>query len=235
MYIVLVCNLLFTFRCQIYCPTQTYKHLSDASHQFDRCLHKTLAKLSWQSCIVCLWEVRFDNTARTDTWLQTPTLTMKLYVLAATIFASLSIAAPSELLRRQDTSNELIGGGWFSFFSSCKPIIFIFARGSTESGNMVQSISWDKWRRLTVFQGDSVGPLLCKALKHQAGETQVACQGVGGDYTASMKRPSNGFEVIVLNKKQPFQIIFFPMALQKPHGKRPWICSRQRTTAGDRA
>ncbi|KAF1816536.1 cutinase [Eremomyces bilateralis CBS 781.70] len=59
----------------------------------------------------------------------------------------------------QQTSNDLSKG--------CQPVIFVFARGSTEPGNM----------------GYLVGPQTCTALKKGGG---VACQGVGGAYTASI-------------------------------------------------
>lgn len=61
------------------------------------------------------------------------------------------------------SSDELDSG-------SCKEVIFIFARGSMEPGNM----------------GIIIGPETCSALKGKLGSGKVACQGVGGDYTASM-------------------------------------------------
>ncbi|KAF1817049.1 cutinase-domain-containing protein [Eremomyces bilateralis CBS 781.70] len=69
-----------------------------------------------------------------------------------------------ELVKRQgSTSNELNSG-------ACRDYIFIFARGSTESGNM----------------GGTVGPATCSGLKNSFGSSRVACQGVGPQYTASI-------------------------------------------------
>ncbi|KAL4864348.1 hypothetical protein BDV12DRAFT_205784 [Aspergillus spectabilis] len=68
------------------------------------------------------------------------------------------------LERRQSVnSNDLEDG-------VCKPVTFIFARGSTESGNM----------------GFIVGPQVCSNLKSSLGSNNVACQGVGGAYTAGL-------------------------------------------------
>ncbi|KAF1815405.1 cutinase precursor [Eremomyces bilateralis CBS 781.70] len=60
------------------------------------------------------------------------------------------------------TSNELLQG-------SCKKVILIFARASTEAGNM----------------GGSMGPQVCSGLK-SALNNDVICQGVGGPYTAGL-------------------------------------------------
>lgn len=67
------------------------------------------------------------------------------------------------LHKRQSTSNELNNG-------ACRDYIFIFARGSTEGGNM----------------GGTVGPATCSGLKNSFGSTRVACQGVGPQYRASI-------------------------------------------------
>jgi len=72
--------------------------------------------------------------------------------------ASLAAAAPIE--KRQTSSNELKTG-------SCKPLIFICARGSTEPGNM----------------GMSVCPSVAKHLKSSS-PGGVTVQGV--DYTVSL-------------------------------------------------
>ncbi|KAL2868939.1 cutinase [Aspergillus lucknowensis] len=94
---------------------------------------------------------------------------MTLRAALITALAALAIANPIpdetvSLERRQIiNANDLENG-------DCKPVAFIFARGSTESGNM----------------GFIVGPQVCSGLKDRLGADSVACQGVGGDYTASL-------------------------------------------------
>ncbi|KAF1987840.1 carbohydrate esterase family 5 protein, partial [Aulographum hederae CBS 113979] len=79
------------------------------------------------------------------------------------LFAALSLAAPTELVERQTaTSNDVTNG-------ACKPVTFVFARGSTEGGNM----------------GTIVGSGLCAAMKKNM-PGAVACQGVGGAYKATL-------------------------------------------------
>ncbi|KAI9375533.1 cutinase-domain-containing protein [Aspergillus egyptiacus] len=95
---------------------------------------------------------------------------MNLRALLLTSLATLATASPlpdaesGTLERRQiSNANDLENG-------ICKPVSFIFARGSTESGNM----------------GYIIGPQVCANLKLRLGSDNVACQGVGGAYTASL-------------------------------------------------
>lgn len=79
------------------------------------------------------------------------------------------IAEPeSNLVARQlsSTSNELETGS----SSACPKAIFIFARASTEPGNM----------------GISAGPTVVRELEDEYGATGVWIQGVGGPYTAGL-------------------------------------------------
>ncbi|KAL5340999.1 cutinase-domain-containing protein [Aspergillus crustosus] len=98
---------------------------------------------------------------------------MSLRTILLAALATLAIANPVPnanpdaditLERRQSVnSNDLEDG-------ICRPVTFIFARGSTESGNM----------------GFIVGPQVCSDLKSELGSSNVACQGVGGAYTAGL-------------------------------------------------
>ncbi|GKZ23171.1 hypothetical protein AbraIFM66951_002107 [Aspergillus brasiliensis] len=88
--------------------------------------------------------------------------------LAATLAVSTPLATdPGSLYARQfgtgSTANDLESG-------SCKDVTLIFARGSTEIGNM----------------GSVIGPPLCDNLKSKLGSDKVACQGVGGQYSAGL-------------------------------------------------
>ncbi|KAF1815091.1 putative cutinase [Eremomyces bilateralis CBS 781.70] len=86
------------------------------------------------------------------------------YSTALLALIGLAAAAPSsDLARRQITSDELIKGG-------CKKVVFVWARASTEPGNM----------------GMSMGPIVCSGLKKKFGSNSVACQGVGGPYSAGL-------------------------------------------------
>jgi len=52
----------------------------------------------------------------------------------------------------------------------CKSVFLIFARGSTEPGNM----------------GEIIGPQLCTALQSSLGTAKIGCQGVGSPYDATL-------------------------------------------------
>ncbi|KAF9693997.1 hypothetical protein EKO04_007732 [Ascochyta lentis] len=100
---------------------------------------------------------------------------MKL--LALSMLTSLAAASPITLAVPQadtlevrqfgaSTRNELEQGD----SSSCPKAIFIFARASTETGNM----------------GSSTGPAVASALERAYGANQVWVQGVGGPYSADL-------------------------------------------------
>ncbi|PYH45980.1 cutinase family protein [Aspergillus saccharolyticus JOP 1030-1] len=91
-----------------------------------------------------------------------------LFGALATLAVASPVPAPAPELNQLQTrqtmnSNDLTSG-------SCKDVTLIFARGSTEMGNM----------------GTVIGPPLCTALKSKLGDDKVACQGVGGQYTAGL-------------------------------------------------
>jgi cutinase len=91
--------------------------------------------------------------------------------------ASLALAAPlttpdTSLAARAsfyDTSSELESGS----SSACPKVIFIFARASTETGNM----------------GTTAGPDVGGVLENKYGKANIWIQGVGGPYEADI--PSN--------------------------------------------
>ncbi|KAK1723339.1 hypothetical protein CaCOL14_012279 [Colletotrichum acutatum] len=88
--------------------------------------------------------------------------------LAAAAPVEVADTAVADLQVRQTgaTSNELESGS----SSACPKVIFIFARASTEPGNM----------------GISAGPIVGDALKSRYGSSQVWVQGVGGPYSADL-------------------------------------------------
>ncbi|KAG8169954.1 hypothetical protein KVR01_000699 [Diaporthe batatas] len=82
-------------------------------------------------------------------------------------------AAAASLEVRQGglTREELQSGS----SSECPRVIFIFARASTELGNMASS-----------FTVETSGPTVADALESQYGASQVWVQGVGGPYIADL-------------------------------------------------
>ncbi|KAK2762444.1 cutinase [Colletotrichum kahawae] len=86
---------------------------------------------------------------------------------------TLAAAAPVEVetgvaleTRQSSTRNELETGS----SSACPKVIYIFARASTEPGNM----------------GISAGPIVADALERIYGASNVWVQGVGGPYLADL-------------------------------------------------
>ncbi|PYI11929.1 cutinase-domain-containing protein [Aspergillus sclerotiicarbonarius CBS 121057] len=119
-----------------------------------------------------------------------PLKSILLTSLATLATASPLIADPSSLHARQFgtgiTANDLESG-------SCKEVTFIFARGSTELGNM----------------GSVIGPPVCDQLKSKLGSDKVACQGVGGGYSAGLMQnalPKNTDDAAIDAAKQMFDM-----------------------------
>ncbi|KAK9770179.1 putative Cutinase [Seiridium cardinale] len=90
---------------------------------------------------------------------------MKSIVFLTLVAATLASPVSVRSVKRQtvgDTANEFVDGG-------CRDVIFIFSRGSTESGNM----------------GTIIGPEVANGLKSSLGDADVAAQGV--DYAAALE------------------------------------------------
>ena len=79
------------------------------------------------------------NNSPTPTTHPSPTATMKFSTAMATLLAGTAAAMPTAIERRQFGFGGLGGTGSTAneLSSGCKKITFIFARGSTEIGNMV--------------------------------------------------------------------------------------------------
>ncbi|KAH7140013.1 cutinase [Dactylonectria estremocensis] len=97
---------------------------------------------------------------------------MKLYaitsLLAVTASALPTASRNSDIKARQvssSTRNDLSDGD----SASCPGVIFVYARGSTETGNL-----------------GSLGPIIAPKLEAQYGEDGVWIQGVGGQYKATL-------------------------------------------------
>ncbi|KAF4850607.1 Cutinase 1 [Colletotrichum siamense] len=95
------------------------------------------------------------------------------FLSIASLAITLAAAAPVEVetgvaleTRQSSTRNELETGS----SSACPKVIYIFARASTEPGNM----------------GISAGPIVADALERIYGANDVWVQGVGGPYLADL-------------------------------------------------
>ncbi|OLN86277.1 putative cutinase 1-like protein 2 [Colletotrichum chlorophyti] len=114
-------------------------------------------------------------------------------VLAALIIAAFAVSSPvpateqallnttAQLNIRQTgiIAKEFTMGG-------CRDVIFIFARGSTEAGNMVIPVPQRMFRspNARIRNGTSVGPPTSDGLKKKYGDSKVATEGV--DYPAAL-------------------------------------------------
>lgn len=89
-----------------------------------------------------------------------------MYLPSVLILLPIALTVASPVIRRQlatsDTENDLTDG------SACKAVTIIFARGTTESGNV----------------GLSTGPPFFSAVAQAIGESNLAVQGV--DYAADV-------------------------------------------------
>lgn len=85
----------------------------------------------------------------------TPTTLLPL-LLAATTTASAIPLSSRQLTTTSTTANDITAG------TTCAPVTYIFARGTTETGNM----------------GSTVGPALQSALASALGAANLATQGV---------------------------------------------------------
>lgn len=104
---------------------------------------------------------------------------MLINALLPFLLAPLIAATPTGLQRRQCISANDVDDG------NCKDTMFIFARGSTEVGNMVRSPLPKSRRSQLIVQGTVVGPEVCDDLAAQLGGN-AGCQGIGGAYTAGL-------------------------------------------------
>lgn len=102
-------------------------------------------------------------------------------------------ALPAIMARQSSSADDLKNG-------ACKEVTFIFARGSTEPGNMVcapfsllapqyplpDPRETQEIDHANQNQGTVIGPQVCTALKTLLGSSKVACQGVGSPYDATL-------------------------------------------------
>jgi cutinase len=104
--------------------------------------------------------------------------------LICAVTASPVAIVPVRLEPRQDgtdTSNDLVDG-------LCRTVTFIFARGTSEPGNMVSLFLLRDCFKLQNWleKGTIVGPQVCTDLQSDLGASNVACQGVGSPYDATV-------------------------------------------------
>ena len=119
---------------------------------------------------------------------------------AASVLASIAAASPVVISPGNDIEARQFGIGSKSELESgqagaCPKVIMIFARGSTEQGNLVRhplvirhvltKTLFEYDQRLTTEQG-TLGSPLGNALEQKYGAANVWVQGVGGPYTAGL-------------------------------------------------